>query len=159
MIDMLCHWRHMLENLFGPVKVVSCLGATYIPERWDEAGKPTSAPRTMRRTATFEIDGADGPIVAHFNSSWCVRVRRDDLMTFQVEGTKGTAVAGYASVGSSTLERRRSRVKPGYSEPVELLRHMAEGAGAGHIRQRVQDRVGAVSAARGEGGAIPLGSA
>ena len=33
-------------------------------------------------------------IVAHFNSSWCVRVRRDDLLTIQVDGTKGSAVAG-----------------------------------------------------------------
>ena len=32
--------------------------------------------------------------MAHFNSSWCVRVRRDDLLTLQVDGTKGSAVAG-----------------------------------------------------------------
>ncbi|HKA01623.1 MAG TPA: Gfo/Idh/MocA family oxidoreductase [Candidatus Solibacter sp.] len=93
-IDMLCHWRYVLDNLFGPVKAVSCLGATHIPERWDESGKKYKATADDAAYATFEIAGADGPIVAHFNSSWCVRVRRDDLVTFQVDGTKGTAVAG-----------------------------------------------------------------
>jgi predicted dehydrogenase len=93
-IDMLCHWRYVLDNLFGPVKAVSCLGATHIPERWDESGKVYKATADDAAYATFEIAGPDGPIVAHFNSSWCVRVRRDDLVTFQVDGTKGTAVAG-----------------------------------------------------------------
>jgi len=93
-IDMLCHWRYVLDNLFGPVKAVSCLGATHIPERWDESSKKYEATADDAAYATFEIAGADGPIVAHFNSSWCVRVRRDDLVTFQVDGTKGTAVAG-----------------------------------------------------------------
>jgi predicted dehydrogenase len=93
-IDMLCHWRYVLDNLFGPVKAVSCMGAIHIPERWDEAGKPYKATADDAAYATFEIEGHDGPILAHFNSSWCVRVRRDDLVTFQVDGTKGTAVAG-----------------------------------------------------------------
>jgi predicted dehydrogenase len=93
-IDMLCHWRYVLDNLFGPVKAVSCMGATHIPERWDESGKKYNATADDAAYATFEIAGADGPILAHFNSSWCVRVRRDDLVTFQVDGTKGTAVAG-----------------------------------------------------------------
>jgi predicted dehydrogenase len=93
-IDMLCHWRYVLDNLFGPVKAVSCRGAIHIPERWDESGKEYKATADDAAYATFEIAGADGEIVAHFNSSWCVRVRRDDLVTFQVDGTKGTAVAG-----------------------------------------------------------------
>jgi predicted dehydrogenase len=93
-IDMLCHWRYVLDNLFGPVKAVSCLGATHIPTRWDESDKPYRATADDAAYATFEIDGEDGRIIAHFNSSWCVRVRRDDLLTIQVDGTKGTAVAG-----------------------------------------------------------------
>ncbi|HEY6988787.1 MAG TPA: Gfo/Idh/MocA family oxidoreductase [Bryobacteraceae bacterium] len=90
-IDMLCHWRYVLDNVFGPVKAVSCLGATHIPERRDEQGKPYACTADDAAYATFEIEGG---IVAHFNSSWCVRVRRDDLLTIQVDGTKGTAVAG-----------------------------------------------------------------
>ncbi len=90
-IDMLCHWRYVLDNLFGNVKSVSCLGATHIPKRWDEAGKPYQATADDAAYATFELENG---IIAHFNSSWCVRVRRDDLLTIQVEGTRGSAVAG-----------------------------------------------------------------
>ncbi len=90
-IDMLCHWRYVLDNLFGEVKSVSCLGATHVPTRWDEAGKPYECTADDSAYATFELEGG---IVAHFNSSWCVRVRRDDLFTMQVDGSKGSAVVG-----------------------------------------------------------------
>ena len=93
-VDMLCHWRYVVDNLFGEVKSVSCLGATHIPQRWDENGKPYPATADDAAYATFET--ALG-IVAHFNSSWCVRVRRDDLLTLQVDGTHGSAVAGLRS--------------------------------------------------------------
>ncbi|CAF3301869.1 unnamed protein product [Rotaria sp. Silwood2] len=90
-LDMLCHWRYVLDNLFGHVKAVSCLGATHINERWDENGKPYACTADDSAYATFEL--ANG-IIAHFNSSWCVRVRRDDLLTLWVDGTRGSAVAG-----------------------------------------------------------------
>ena len=90
-MDMLCHWRYVLDNLFGAVKAVSCLGATHVPRRWNEAGEPYDATADDSAYATFELEGG---IVAHFNSSWCVRVRRDDLLSIQVDGTKGSAVAG-----------------------------------------------------------------
>jgi predicted dehydrogenase len=70
---------------------VSCIGATHIPERVDENGNVYKATSDDAAYATFELEGG---IVAHFNSSWCVRVRRDDLLTLQVDGTKGSAVAG-----------------------------------------------------------------
>ena len=91
-IDMLCHWRYVLDNLFGPVKAVSCLGATHIP---DALGRSRQAVRLHgRRLGLRHLRSWKSGIVAHFNSSWCVRVRRDDLLTIQVDGTKGTAVAG-----------------------------------------------------------------
>jgi predicted dehydrogenase len=90
-LDMLCHWRYVLDNLFGGVRRVSCLGATHIPERWDESGRKYACTADDAAYATFELDGG---IVAHFNSSWCTRVRRDDLLTIQVDGTLGSAVAG-----------------------------------------------------------------
>jgi predicted dehydrogenase len=90
-IDMLCHWRYVLDNLFGRVKAVSCTGATHIDTRWDEAGNAYSATADDAAYATFELEGG---IIAQFNSSWCVRVRRDDLLTLQVDGTKGSAIAG-----------------------------------------------------------------
>jgi predicted dehydrogenase len=90
-VDMLCHWRYVLDNVFGKVKSVSCLGATHIPQRIDEQGKPYACTADDAAYATFELEGG---VIAHFNSSWTVRVRRDDLLTLQVDGTKGSAVAG-----------------------------------------------------------------
>lgn len=90
-VDMLCHWRYLLDNVFGKVKAVSCLGATHIPQRIDEMGKPYTCTADDSAYATFELENG---IIAHFNSSWAVRVRRDDLLTLQVDGTKGSAVAG-----------------------------------------------------------------
>ena len=90
-IDMLCHWRYVLDNVFGKVKAVSCLGATHIPERVDEKGIRYKCTAEDSAYATFELENG---IIAHFNSSWTVRVRRDDLLTLQVDGTKGSAVAG-----------------------------------------------------------------
>jgi predicted dehydrogenase len=90
-LDMLCHWRYVLDNLFGEVESVSCLGATHIPTRIDEAGRAYTADTDDAAYATFQLAGG---VVAHINSSWVTRVRRDDLVTFQVDGTHGSAVAG-----------------------------------------------------------------
>ncbi|HEX5864915.1 MAG TPA: Gfo/Idh/MocA family oxidoreductase [Casimicrobiaceae bacterium] len=93
-VDMLCHWRYVLDNLWGEVKSVSCLGTTHIPKRWDEEGREYKATADDAAYATFELGGADGPVIAQINSSWSTRVRRDDLVTFHVDGTLGSAVAG-----------------------------------------------------------------
>jgi predicted dehydrogenase len=90
-LDMLCHWRYVIDGLFGEVKALTCLGATHIPERIDENGKPYKADADDAAYATFELENG---VIAQFNSSWDVRVRRDDLVTFQVDGTHGSAVAG-----------------------------------------------------------------
>ena len=98
-LDMICHWRYVLDNLFGEVKSVSCLGATHIPERFDEAGKQYKATADDAAYATFELAGPDGnKVIAQINSSWTTRVRRDDLVTFHVDGTHGSAVAGLSDV-------------------------------------------------------------
>ncbi|MGB8353458.1 MAG: Gfo/Idh/MocA family oxidoreductase [Chthoniobacteraceae bacterium] len=90
-VDMLCHWRYVIDNLFGKVKSVSCLGATHVKQRWDEQGKPYKCTADDSAYATIELDNG---VVCQFNSSWTVRVRREDLLTLQVDGTKGSAVAG-----------------------------------------------------------------
>jgi len=90
-VDMLCHWRYVLDNIFGSVKGVFCLGATHIPERIDENGKPYTCTADDAAYSIFELEGG---IIAQFNSSWTTRVRRDDLLTLHVDGTKGSAVAG-----------------------------------------------------------------
>jgi predicted dehydrogenase len=90
-LDMLCHWRYVLDNLFGEVESVSCFGATHVPERWDENNEPYEATADDAAYATFELSGG---VVAQINSSWCVRVNRDELFELQVDGTQGSAVAG-----------------------------------------------------------------
>ncbi|TMH68348.1 MAG: Gfo/Idh/MocA family oxidoreductase [Betaproteobacteria bacterium] len=90
-VDMLCHWRYVLDHLFDGVKSVACVGATHIPQRFDESGKAYAATAEDAAYATFELENG---VIAQINSSWCTRVRRDDLATFHVDGTLGSAVAG-----------------------------------------------------------------
>jgi predicted dehydrogenase len=94
-LDMMCHWRYVLDNLFGEVKSVSCIGTTHIPQRWDEAGQPYECTADDAAYATAELVGHGGEqVIAQLNMSWATRVRRDDLVTFHVDGTHGSAVAG-----------------------------------------------------------------
>ncbi|MDF1752375.1 MAG: Gfo/Idh/MocA family oxidoreductase [Verrucomicrobiales bacterium] len=90
-IDMLCHWRYVIDNTFGKVKSVSCHGATHMPERVDEQGNAYSCTADDSCYATFELENG---IVCQFNSSWDVRVRRDDLLVMQVDGSHGSAIVG-----------------------------------------------------------------
>ena len=105
-LDMVCHWRYVLDNLFGDVESVSCLGATHIPKRWDEDGKPYTNDVDDAAYATFQLKGG---VIAHINMSWCTRVRRDDLVTFHVDGTHGSAVAGLQKCWSQRGSTRRVR--------------------------------------------------
>ncbi|RKU26613.1 oxidoreductase [Candidatus Poribacteria bacterium] len=90
-LDMFSHWRYVLDNLFGEVKGVSCIASTHLPSRRDENNEEYECTAEDAAYATFELEGG---IIAHFNSSWAVRVRRDDLLTIQVDGLKGSAVIG-----------------------------------------------------------------
>jgi predicted dehydrogenase len=90
-LDMFAHWRYVLDNLFGAVRSVCCLGATHVPQRWDEAGRPYPCTADDAAYAIFELDSGT---IAQFNSSWTTRVRRDDLLTLHVDGTLGSAVCG-----------------------------------------------------------------
>ena len=117
-LDMLCHWRYVLDNLFGEVKAVSCLGATHIPARWDENGKKYEASADDAAYASFELAGG---VIAHFNSSWCVRVRRDDLLTLQVDGTHGSAVAGLRGCRTQSRVNMPKPVwNPDIAQPIDF---------------------------------------
>ena len=118
-LDMLCHWRYVLDNLFGAVEAVTCLGATHISKRWDEAGKPYDCTADDSAYATFALAGG---VVAHFNSSWCVRVRRDDLLTLQVDGVEGTATAGLRECWTQAYgETPRPVWNPDIASPLSYL--------------------------------------
>ena len=106
-LDMLCHWRYVLDTVIAPVRSVSCVGATHIPKRWDEDDIAYDADADDAAYAHFQLEGG---IVGSINSSWCTRVRRDDLVTFHVDGTHGSAVAG--------LHKCRSQARWNTPKPV-----------------------------------------
>ncbi|SDG45046.1 Predicted dehydrogenase [Lentzea fradiae] len=89
--DMFCHWSYLLHDLFGRVEAVTAKAVTHIPTRWDEQGNAYTATADDAAYGIFEIENG---VIAQINSSWCVRVRRDELVEFQVDGTEGSAVAG-----------------------------------------------------------------
>jgi predicted dehydrogenase len=105
-MDMFPHWHYVLEQIFGPVRAVTAHVATHIPIRWDEAGNQYAATADDAAYATFELDGG---IIAQINSSWAVRVHRDELVEFQVDGTAGSAVAG---LRNCRIQHRATTPKP-----------------------------------------------
>jgi predicted dehydrogenase len=93
--DMFCHWNYVLEGILGRVRNVSARTVTHIPTRWDERGEAYEATADDAAYGIFDVEGPGGDeIVAQINSSWAVRVHRDELVEFQVDGTHGSAVAG-----------------------------------------------------------------
>ncbi|WP_414939206.1 Gfo/Idh/MocA family protein [Amycolatopsis sp. cmx-11-51] len=105
-VDMFCHWNYVLENLFGAVNAVTAKAVTHIPERVDEKGDWYAATADDAAYAIFELEGG---VIAQLNSSWCVRVHRDELVEFQVDGTRGSAVAG---LHKCVIQPREATPKP-----------------------------------------------
>ncbi len=91
MIDMYCHWQYVIDNLFGPIQKVISHAVTDIETRVDEQGHRYQCTADDSAYAMFVLKNG---ITCQFNSSWATRVRRDDLLTIQVDGTHGSAVAG-----------------------------------------------------------------
>ena len=100
--DMLCHWRYVLDHVFGKAKSVSCLGVTHVPGRWDEHGNSYTADADDAAYATVLLENN---VVAQINSSWCTRVNREDLVTFHADGTTGSAVSGLSTCKFQSLEQ------------------------------------------------------
>ncbi|WP_066946748.1 Gfo/Idh/MocA family protein [Streptomyces lushanensis] len=105
-VDMFPHWDYVLHELFGRVTGVQALITTHIARRWDEQGKPYEATADDAAYGIFELDGG---AVAQINSSWTVRVNRDELVEFQVDGTHGSAVAG---LRGCRIQHRAGTPKP-----------------------------------------------
>ncbi|MCJ7839868.1 Gfo/Idh/MocA family oxidoreductase [Lederbergia sp. NSJ-179] len=119
-VDMFAHWRYVLDNLFGNVTAVSAYATTHIPKRIDEEGKEYECTADDAAYATFELEGG---IIAQVNSSWAVRVNRDDLLTIQVDGTEGSAVAG---LRDCKTQHRANTPKPVWNPDIENPFHFTE---------------------------------
>ncbi len=118
-IDMLCHWRYVIDNLFGEVASISCSFATHIPERRDEQGRPYACTADDALYATMLTDRG---LIIQFNSSWCTRVRRDDLLTLHVDGTQGSAVAGLRDCWTQgAKDTPRAVWNPDIEQPIRFL--------------------------------------
>ncbi|MEM1330146.1 MAG: Gfo/Idh/MocA family oxidoreductase [Planctomycetota bacterium] len=119
MVDMFCHWRYVLDNIFGPVKSLVSTGAIDISERIGEDGKPYRATADDSAYAIFQLENG---VVCQFNSSWCTRVRRDDLLTVQVDGTKGSAVAGLRECFVQSIAETPKPVwNPDIPQPIQFF--------------------------------------
>ena len=90
-LDMFAHWRYIFDRLLGEIKAVSCRHITALPERRDETGNPYRVDVEDTAFAIFELAGG---VLAQVSSSWTSRVKRDDLLQIQVDGTRGSAVCG-----------------------------------------------------------------
>ena len=120
MIDMFCHWRYVLDHVFAPVRRVVAYGNTDIPTRRHEDGTPFACTADDSAYAIFLLEGG---LVAQFNSSWCTRVRRDDLLTVQVDGEKGSAVAGLREVWvQGAAETPKPVWNPDIAQPIDFYK-------------------------------------
>ncbi|TKK86982.1 Gfo/Idh/MocA family oxidoreductase [Herbidospora galbida] len=120
-LDMFPHWAYVLENLFGSVTSVYAHVTTHIPERWDERGQAYRASADDAAYAVFELDGG---AVAQINSSWAVRVNRDELVEFQVDGTHGSAVAG---LRDCRVQHRSATPKPVWNPDLPATARFRDG--------------------------------
>jgi predicted dehydrogenase len=120
--DMYCHWRYVVESMMGAMKRITAAGWTAQPKRADEAGSTFDVDVEDSCSVIVELEsGAFGTIT----SSWAQRVIGDDLVHFQIDGTKGSAVAGM----------RRCRAQAAGSTPD--IRGFNLGGDAGTMDYRV----------------------
>ncbi|WP_214320173.1 Gfo/Idh/MocA family protein [Nonomuraea sediminis] len=120
-LDMFPHWHYVMENLFGRVESVYAKAVTHVPTRVDEQGRPYEATADDAAYAVFELAGG---IVAQINSSWTVRVNRDELVEFQVDGTEGSAVAG---LRNCRIQHRAATPKPVWNPDLPATARFREG--------------------------------
>lgn len=116
-VDMHCHWRYVIDNLFGNITKVLSHAATHIPERINEQGQPYKCTADDSAYAMFKTDSG---VFCQFNSSWNVRVRRDDLLVMQVDGTKGSAIVGLRKCWAQSMENTPVPVwNPDVDSPID----------------------------------------
>ncbi|WP_433517344.1 Gfo/Idh/MocA family protein [Nonomuraea sp. CA-143628] len=120
-LDMFPHWHYVMENLFGRVESVYAKAVTHVPQRVDEQGKTYAATADDAAYGIFELAGG---VIAQINSSWTVRVNRDELVEFQVDGTHGSAVAG---LRNCRFQHRAATPKPVWNPDLPATARFREG--------------------------------
>ncbi|MFG1683161.1 Gfo/Idh/MocA family protein [Nonomuraea sp. NPDC049269] len=120
-LDMFPHWHYVMENLFGRVESVYAKAVTHVPQRVDEQGRAYAATADDAAYGIFELAGG---VIAQINSSWTVRVNRDELVEFQVDGTHGSAVAG---LRNCRFQHRAATPKPVWNPDLPATARFREG--------------------------------
>ncbi|MFG3436294.1 Gfo/Idh/MocA family protein [Nonomuraea sp. NPDC047897] len=120
-LDMFPHWHYVMENLFGRVRSVYAQAVTHVPERVDEQGRAYPATADDAAYGVFELEGG---VIAQINSSWTVRVNRDELVEFQVDGTEGSAVAG---LRNCRVQHRATTPKPVWNPDLPVTARFRDG--------------------------------
>lgn len=119
MIDMFCHWRYLIDHTFGPIESLVAHAATDVPERVDESGQAYKATADDSAYAIFLLENG---VTCQFNSSWCTRVRRDDLLAVQVDGERGSAVAGLRECHVQSISETPKPVwNPDIEQPIRFF--------------------------------------
>ncbi|MFI6787030.1 Gfo/Idh/MocA family protein [Nonomuraea sp. NPDC050383] len=120
-LDMFPHWHYVMENLFGRVRSVYAQAVTHVPQRVDEQGHAYQATADDAAYGVFELEGG---VIAQINSSWTVRVNRDELVEFQVDGTEGSAVAG---LRNCRVQHRAATPKPVWNPDLPVTARFRDG--------------------------------
>ncbi|WP_028923402.1 Gfo/Idh/MocA family protein [Pseudonocardia acaciae] len=90
-LDMYPHWRYLIDNVVSPIRSVLCHAEIHIPKRWDEAGVEY---RSTAEDAAYGMFKLDNGVLAQFTTSWATRPYRDEIGEWQLDGTRGSAIAG-----------------------------------------------------------------
>jgi predicted dehydrogenase len=118
-LDMMAHWRYMIDRLVAPVTGVCALMSTAIPERVDERGQRYTVDAEDTNYALLKIQGG---AIGMINNSWAARPRRDDTMVVQIDGTRGSAVAGrFKCYTQSAVETPEAFIKAARPGGVDLM--------------------------------------
>ncbi len=135
-LDMMAHWRYMIDRLVAPVTGVCALMSTAIPERVDEAGQRYTVDAEDTNYALLKMRGG---AVGMINNSWAARPRRDDTMVVQIDGTGGSAVAGrfrcYTQSAAETPEAFIKAARPGGVDLMADWKEVPEQPGKPPFRQ------------------------
>ncbi len=127
MIDMFCHWHYLINDLFGPIEKLVAYGNTDINLRNNENDETFDCTADDSAYAIFVL--RDGT-VCQFNSSWCVRVRRDDLLCLEINGTEGSAIAGLRDVRiQSSADTPKPVWNPDVEQPINFFEGWKEAPG------------------------------
>ncbi len=132
-LDMFPHWRYMIDHLADNITAVSCTCRTHIARRRDEARSPYVVDVEDSAFAQVELEGG---AIASVNSSWCTRIRRDDIIVIQLDGTRGSAVATAHDCWTQTdVNTPSPLLSVDVRQPMDFYAHwlsVPDGAGRGN---------------------------